>query len=147
MFDPYGQTSSEPYEAFNVFTVAAASPNAYYKSFYKRVKLRLFLPAWSLDECVEVASCLEIDKQTTEARFHTFGGVPRSIFCNNKEQQASLLHDLNDAISAGCVDDISRSMVDLQQSVRHKLLQYEVAANFKPTGVRLTSLYVESCMF
>jgi hypothetical protein len=147
LFDPCGQTPGEPYEAFEVFTVvAASSPEAYYKAFYNRVKLRLFLPVWSVDECIEAASHLKIDKQTTEARFNKFGGVPQSIF-RNEEQQASLLRDLNAAISTCSVDDISRSIGMVDLGACHKLLQYEAAEDFMPTCVRLTSPYIESGIF
>ena len=70
LFDTAGNAPREPLQV-NAFTVVASS-------FLKRVRSKLYLPCWSLEDLTRVLEYFpHVTKEMLEARFLRFGGIPR----------------------------------------------------------------------
>ena len=80
LFDTAGDAPREPLQV-NAYTVVASSPNrANYKQFHKRVRSKIYLPCWSLDELKCVLEFFpHITDKVLDERFLQFGGIPRYV--------------------------------------------------------------------
>lgn len=128
-----------------VSIVASSSCEAHTKEFGKAGASNLFMPMWGLDELQLCRQLCLIDVTANEVakRFGTHGGVARPAFFTGNP--LTLENDIEQALAKfrGKPQDVFGFFGEhdtLQAS--HRLLHYEVAANFMSYKVILASDYI-----
>lgn len=141
LFDP-AAIPQEP-EPCIAFTIVTASPNkAHYKDFLKQIGgEKYYMPCWTWEEVENILPYFpKYPPMKVEDRFSRFGGILRYILSNTIKWD----FELERAIAASSISDIEQSAggPDALPSVSHKLMQYEVDADYECSRVRFASDYV-----